>query len=161
MTSTEDATAAPVEVDFGKGKVYRMSPMRELDQAEMLRWVRRQFVRTASDALEDSPPEERAAVLTNITMKATLITHESPEYLQMAVSLDGLAKLLELSFRQHHPEVTAASILKELMSSSVVAENVAREFKLLNIGDDDVVKKKRPTIKKKKVRKKRPKPQKR
>lgn len=154
MTSIEDATAAPVEINFGDGKVYRMSPMRELDQGEMLRWVRSQFVRTASDALISSSSEEREAVLARVTMKAALITHESPEFLQMAVSLDGLAKLLELSFRQHHPDVTAAGLLKELMSSSVVAENAANEFRMLNARKSGATKKKRRTIKRKKKRKK-------
>lgn len=161
MTSVCDATAAPIDIPFGDGVTYRMSPLREIDQAELLHWVRSQFVQTATQTTVDLPPEQRDAVVAQVVMKAALISEQSSEYLQMAVTLEGLAKLLELSFRQHHPEVTASMLLKKLANSPDFATELSRTFSTLHPGTKTARKKKRGTVpkltavEKKKRRKKR------
>lgn len=153
MTTREQATAAPIEVDFGDGKKYKLSPMRDIDNGEFLGWVQSRFIQIAKDNTNDLSPEERALVIANVSMKAAVISETSPEFLQLAVTLAGLSKMLELSVQQHHPDVKADDLLRIMIKNPDIAEEASRVHRLLNTGSDTLPKKKRPT--KKEVRKKR------
>lgn len=141
-TTTEEATAAPMDVDFGNGNVYKMSPMRDIDSGELLNWVRNRYCQVAAEGTKGLPPEEKAAVIAAVAMKAAGITRASEDFFRVCLTLEGLAKMLQISFSQHHPDLTEADILLAMINDPTVADEASRVHKMLNAASDPPPKKK-------------------
>ena len=102
---SKDITAAPLQTEVA-GKPYRLSPLRDRDFGEFLNWCKDQFMDLAKRNLDGLEPADRQALLTAAYNKASKMTLQDEECLNLMVSIDGAAYLLYMSVRREMPEIT-------------------------------------------------------
>ena len=99
-------TAAPSELHV-EGVTYRVSPLRDRDFGEFERWVQDRYLDVALRNLAGiTDDRDRETILKAAYEKAAHITASSPEAIQLMVTVDGAAKLLWLSLRREHSDIT-------------------------------------------------------
>lgn len=98
-------TAAPRTVKL-KGKKYLISPLRDRDYGEFEAWVQDQVFDVAKRNLDGLNDTDRQELLKLAYNKASSITISSPESLRYMTSVDGAVKLLWLSLRREHSDLT-------------------------------------------------------
>jgi len=98
-------TAAPSEIDF-EGKTYRLTPLADQDFGEFQRWMQDNYIDLAKRNLDGLSEADRSSFLAHAYDEAAKLTLDSPETLRIMRTVDGAAKLLWLSLRREHPELT-------------------------------------------------------
>ena len=130
MTRTADATAAPTTLTV-KGQKIRLKPLRNRDYGEFERWVQDQVVDIAKRNIRDMD-DERATVLLNAAInEASGITWGDPRAIKYASTIDGAAKLLWLSAKNEHPNMTEDDWL-EWITDPDNMEIAMHRFELIN-----------------------------
>lgn len=158
MTSAAEASAAPVDVTFTKADktklTMKLSPMVEADYAEFERFVQGRIVDLASTTLSHLSEDERTSVIAKVIARAATIDCTAPEYIRTMTTIEGAAKLLQLSFSKHHPDVTSREILDLIHEDPEALRKAMDKYELLNDARSKSKKKQRiRVIKRKKVKK--------
>lgn len=151
MTTTAEATAAPVELKLN-GKTWYVSPLAEEDYGEFERWVQDKYVELVKRNLGDLSDDESSKQLSDAFRHAATITMHSAQSLRLMSTVDGCVKLLWLGMRRRQPDLTEQDVYgiisnPRLINQALDAIDRANKF----TGTRAL--KKRPVI-----RKKRPKP---
>lgn len=157
MTSAAEASAAPVDVTFTKADktkvVMKLSPMVEADYAEFERFVQGRIVDLASTTLTRLSEDERTSVIAKVIVRAATIDCISSEYVRAMTTVEGAAKLLQLSFSKHHPDITSQEILDLIHEDPEALRQAMDKYDLLNNARSEPKKKQRVrVVKRKKVK---------
>lgn len=112
------------------GRTYYMSPMRDGDYGEFEAWVQDRYLSLAKRNLRDLEAADRETLLKAALDKAGSITIYSPEAIQLMVSIDGTAKLIWLSLRHRHSEVTEQQVRGWVSDPVVLREALDRHDEL-------------------------------
>ena len=110
MSLTEIA-ATPTEVVL-KGKTWRVSPLRDRDYGEFERWMQDEVLATAQRACTGLPTEERIALMKHAFDCARQLTLNSLDGMSKLGSMRGAIKMLWLSLRREHPDVTEEEVFE-------------------------------------------------
>jgi len=109
MTTTRvDASGAGRrQVTLG-GKTYKLAPLRNRDFAEFEKWMQDQAIEMVERSIQrqNLSFDERRILLNEAYEKARRLTFTSKEASPYLYKLEGAAKILWLSIRQEHPEIT-------------------------------------------------------
>lgn len=157
MTTAAEASAAPVDVVFTKADkikvTMKLSPMVEADYAEFERFVQGRIVDLASTTLGHLSEDERTSVIAKVIARAATIDCTAPEYIRTMTTVEGAAKLLQLSFSKHHPDVTSPEILDLIHEDPEALRRAMDKYDLLNNARSEPKKKQKArTVKRKKVK---------
>jgi hypothetical protein len=85
---------------------YRISPLRDMDFGEFERWVQDSYMDVALRNLESLSEKDREVLIKAAYEKASNLTFASKESITLMTTVDGAAKLLWLSLRREHPDIT-------------------------------------------------------
>lgn len=120
MTTTAEATAAPLPITLGKGKeavTYFCSPFREEDYGTFENWAQDRFIDIAIRNAEKTKDEGVKTALINAAYaEASRITFTSDRGLELMVSPRGMLLLCYLSLKQKHPDITTEKVAKLLLN---------------------------------------------
>lgn len=149
MTDRTTATAAPMPIKLA-GKEYLLSPLADGDYSEFMMWVKAMIMQLARDNLGDLPQNERDMLLKYAFDTCKGLTVHSREVLSAMSTVDGAARLLWLSLRRKHEDLTHEKVVS-LMTDSQTLQYAMEQVDVLNelsqgdsSGDEDESKKKNP-----------------
>ncbi|MBI5724598.1 MAG: hypothetical protein HZA50_11605 [Planctomycetes bacterium] len=123
--SVSQITAAPSVLALN-GVEYRLSPLRDCDYGEFERWVQDRYFDVAKRNLADLPDAQKDSLLRHAYERAAGLTINSPEALNLMVTVDGAAKLMYLSLRREHPAITQEEATKLCTDPAVVRQCMDR-----------------------------------
>lgn len=123
-TSVETATAAVRTLKLA-GKEYHISPLTEAEWGEYFAWVKDEWLGMIKRQAADLPPDVRTTILKDAFTKFGQMTMTSPEARSITESPQGMYRLIWLSLRRRHPEVTLDMIGDLLFHPEMVVEAMA------------------------------------
>lgn len=142
MNTHAQITAAPMEVPLG-GQLYRMSPLNDVDIAELDNWLKARVIRMARESLSpDADEADRRLTVESAIAYATTLTWMSGQGAKLMATLDGMAQIIWQSIKRHHPNVTPAEIRSKLLDPRSM-EEAETAFGMLNRVDGQSKKKKK------------------
>ena len=150
------ATAAPKTVTLKDGTKLTVCPLQDKDYGEFELWMQDEALQLGTRNLKGLDPVAKKLLIAEAYATARRLTVTSHEALESMVSINGAAKLLLLSIRRNHPEVTIEDILSMLADPDNL-DRVIDSIKLLNTSSGTVkkVRGRRKSAKKRKKKKQR------
>jgi hypothetical protein len=130
MTDSGQASAAPIPVTLG-GKQYQLSPFRDRDGAEWLRYVRGRIFDIADENAKRLSPTTADMIMGHATRVAMRITALSPEAAAIAATPEGFAMVVWLRLHQNHKDLTVEQV-QELLREPGAVDGVMVKIDLLN-----------------------------
>lgn len=115
MTTTAQATAAVHTVKIGT-RSFRMSPLQDKDYGEFEAWVQDRHIDLFKRNLSGLDDGERQRQLDRAFDRAAEIGIQSDEAMSAMCTVDGVSKLIWMSVRREHPDVTEDEVIS-LMTS--------------------------------------------
>lgn len=106
--------AAPVEVDLGLVKIL-MSPLDDMDMAELDEWVRARYIANARKSVEDESPigsEVWRAVMKLAMDEAMGLTWSSSPGSSLIATVDGMARLAWQGAKKNDPTLDYVMLRK-------------------------------------------------
>ncbi len=119
MTSTAQATAAPIMRNF-LGKEYTLTPLKDKDYGEFENFIQDRVMDVARRNVAGLSEKDRKELLAHAFDKASSLTLSSPDALRHMESVPGVTKLLFLSLRHAHPEITEDEVGALITDPSVL-----------------------------------------
>lgn len=130
MTTTAQATAAAHTVKIGD-KTFRMTPLRDRDYGEFEAWVQDRYIALFKRNLGGLSDSERQRQLDRAFDRAAEIGIHSDEAMTAMCTVDGVSKLVWMSVRREHPDVTEDEIIT-LMTSPANIKQALDEIDSVN-----------------------------
>ena len=121
MTTTAQATAAVHEVIIA-GRKFRMSPLKDRDYGEFEAWVQDRHVNLVKRNLEGLSDDERRHQLDRAFDRAAEIGIQSDEAMAAMCTIEGVGKLVWLSIRAEHPDVSEEEVVSLMTSPENIRE---------------------------------------
>jgi hypothetical protein len=118
MTTRTQATASRREITVGE-KTYTLAPLTDKDYGEFEQWIQDRYIDSVKRNSADLTEKERERQLDRAFETAPFITSTSVKGLAIMKSIAGLSRLLWLSFRKEHPDITTEEVSKMLLDPEV------------------------------------------
>ena len=122
MTTTAEATAAPIPVKLGK-KTYLISPLRDMDYGFLEKFAQDRYMDLAirnAEKIEDK--EAKQALINRAFDTASRVTFTSPEGIRQLNSGQGMVMLCWVSLRKEHPDLSIDDVAELLVKSGTDAQ---------------------------------------
>lgn len=141
------AMASPGTVTLA-GKKYRLTPLKQREWGEFERWLKDSYLELAKRNVRGMEGEDRDLLLKHAFDRAALITFQSSEAINAMETFDGAVKLVWLSLRAEHPDLTEENVATLLLDPKTLEQVMER----LPLGVEEP--KKNPTRKTQRKRRK-------
>lgn len=121
MTTTAQATAAAHTVKIGD-QTFRMTPLQDRDYGEFEAWVQDKYISLFKRNLDGLSDDERQRQLDRAFDRAAEIGIHSDEAMNAMCTIDGVSKLIWMSIRREHPDVTEEEIVTLITSPANIRQ---------------------------------------
>ena len=125
-----DITAAPAELVLGD-KTYRMSPLSDIDIAEIDNWLRVRHLRLVRESTAGASRAEARRVMMDAFDYAAKLSWTSDDGAALLSTRDGIAKLLWQGMHGNHSELTVEEVYKLLLDPRTI-RSAMDTWKLIN-----------------------------
>lgn len=122
---TATGLASPTTVTLA-GKKYRLTPLKQRDWGEFERWLKDTYLELAKRNVRGMEDKDRDCLLKHAFDRAALITFQSFEALEAMESFDGAVKLVWLSLRTEHVDLTEEDVATILLDPKTLEEAMDR-----------------------------------
>lgn len=119
--STATSLASPTIVTLA-GKKYRLTPLKQRDWGEFERWLKDTYLELAKRNVHGMEDKDRDCLLRHAYDRAAVITFQSSEAIEAMESFDGAVKLVWLSLRTEHSDLTEEDVAKMLLDPKTLSE---------------------------------------
>lgn len=130
MTDPAQAAASPIPVTLG-GKQYQLSPWRDRDAGEWLRYVQDRVLDLADRSCKRLSPGAADLVMGHAMRIASRLTALSPEAAAAAATPEGFAMVTWLRLRPNHKDLSVEQV-QELLREAGAVERVMEKINALN-----------------------------
>lgn len=120
MGDRSKLVAAPAEVPLGTITLF-MSPLNDLDMAELDEWVRAQYVRNALAGVKDAERETWERVMKLAMGEALRLTWTHPPGNALMVTPEGIVRLAWQGCKRNMPDLTYEKLRAELLDPRNIA----------------------------------------
>lgn len=111
-----DATSAPIPLRIGSEEFY-VSKLSIKDVEELDNWVKGKYITAARQSFTDDMSRDDRAELLDAAMRvAATLSFTSPQGLRLFATLQGVAKLFEVSVRERAPDMNYQRACEILMA---------------------------------------------
>jgi hypothetical protein len=142
MISLSQSTAAPVELTID-GKVLRVRPLTYAARGELEAWMASHIRTRAAAFAAGLGDEDRRAILLDAARRAEGISETSPDAVPILASREGAARVLWLSLRGDHPDLSLDRVRELICDDAALAAamNAFDAANKLSVDGDDAAKK--------------------
>lgn len=147
MATLPDMTAAPRTIRFGD-REYLLSPLTWADWGEFTAWSQDCYLDTERRLAAHLDDDDRRAHMKAAVETARAIDETSPELQKVAKTIGGMARLLWMSLRAKHAEVTHAQVTQWIFDEGVraAAMNKFNEANFAGMPESSAEKKTEATV---------------
>lgn len=130
------AMASPKPIKIGD-REFRLSPLRLREWGELLLWVRDNYIALRVRNAVAFPIDEQRKLFSEAVTKAEALTPFSPEFIAAIEQPLGSFKMLHLSLRRQHPELTADELERLISESDYTLDDATTAMTDLNAVPSD------------------------
>jgi hypothetical protein len=135
--SRSHLVAAPTILNFGDVQ-YHMSPLTDLDEAELDEYVQAKIIENARNSLPSNAPESLWEKTMVLAMKTSLgVAWSRPPGSKVFTTTMGLARLIWQGVKRNDKNITVAEIHSHLLDAKNVSE-AYRQFKKVNAPPEEI-----------------------
>ena len=149
---TVDVRGTLSQITIGKYEL-TLTPLSDELISELDSFVRNRIIKTAWESSQELPPEVSDRLITLAIREAAVTSFSSEIGRKYVATPEGMARLLCLSAKKHHPDLTVKDIMEEMMNPDNIHKINASFTELNNPSGNGKVaakKKKRQQLKKEK-----------
>lgn len=134
-TPISAATAAPIEISIGN-KEWKLAPITLKGFGELEQWMRSKIVSVAREAASGLSSEEYTLLIRTALDKAAHIclmaakkgTKEKEEIDSLMSSIDGIIKIISLSAKRNHPNITDDEVMEIIAAKEVNPKSLIEDI---------------------------------